>query len=82
MKVNTKFIALISNMYNKVTGRVRTREEYTQDFPIHVCTKQGCNLSPSLVNCYINDLPEVLDNLNAHQPFLLEQKICCSLYVG
>ncbi len=79
IKVSAKCIPLISNMYSKVTGKVRTREGYTQDFPIHVVTKQGCNLSPSLFNCYINDLPEVLDNLNAHQPFLLEQKKadCC-----
>ncbi len=82
MKVSTKFIALISNMYSKVTGRVRTREGYTQDFPIHVGTKQGCNFSPSLFNCYINDLPEVLDNLNAHQPFLLGQKISYLLYAN
>ncbi len=62
-------------MYRKVTCRVKTKKGFTDKFPISVGTQQGCNLSPSLFNCYMNDLPNVLERVDGNQPFLLDTKI-------
>ena len=67
-------------MYSKVTARVKCREGYTNQFPIPVGTKQGCNLSPTLFNCYINDVVTTLDRQVANQPFLSGIKVSCLLF--
>jgi hypothetical protein len=67
-------------MYSKVQARLKTENGYTESFPISVGTRQGCNLSPSLFNCFINDIPEMLDNINANQPSLCDKKISCLMY--
>ena len=54
---STKFINIIKSMYSKVTARVKTLNGLTEEFPISIGTRQGCNLSPLLFNLYINDLP-------------------------
>ncbi len=80
LHVSKMFTNLISNMYSKVLSRVKTKAGFTEAFPILVGTRQGCNLSPSLFNCYLNDLPNMLDKLNANQVYLLEKKISCLMY--
>lgn len=80
IQASCKFINLIKSMYSKVTSRIKTSNGYTDIFPIKVGTRQGCNLSPSLFNCYINDIPRKLDNISADQPFLKSCKISCLMY--
>ncbi len=80
MKISSKFLNIISSMYNKVTAQIKTYNGLTESFPVFVGTRQGCNLSPALFNCFMNDLPPILDNMNAHQPCLGKRKIGCLLY--
>ena len=62
LKLSTKFIQIVKNMYQDVTACIKTKKGLTTNFPINVGTKQGCNLSPTLFNLFINDLPTQFDN--------------------
>ncbi len=81
-KINAsqKFINIIKNMYEQVNACIKSQHGYTNSFPIEVGTRQGCNLSPTLFNIYINDLPRELDKMSANQPSLEGKKISCLLY--
>ncbi len=69
-------------MYSKVRNCVKTAtcNRLIDSFLIPVETRQGCNLSPSLFNCFINDLPDTLEKLSCNEPFLLNRKLSCLLY--
>ena len=42
--------------------------------------KQGCNLSPTLFNVFINDIPELFISKDCDPVYLGETKVNCSLY--
>jgi hypothetical protein len=80
INVSNKFVNLIKNMYLNVHSNIKTKDGYTDSFPVNVGTRQGCSLSPSLFNCYINDIPKILDKISANQPLLKDIKISCLMY--
>ena len=61
MKISTKFTNIISDMYSHLTAKIKMKNGITENFPIQIGTRQGCNLSPSLFNIYMNDLPNIFD---------------------
>ncbi len=74
LKLSKRFINLIISMYANVQSSIKTKEGYSESFPIKVGTRQGCNLSTSLFNCYLNDIPKLLDKISSAQPTLAMQK--------
>ena len=56
-----RFIRLMLSMYSSNDCSVKLEEGYTTFFRSHVGVKQGCNLSPTLFNLFINDLPDIFD---------------------
>ena len=46
-------------MYSSYDCSVKLEEGYTTFFRSHVGVKQGCNLSPTLFNLFINDLSDI-----------------------
>ena len=50
---------------------------YTDKFPVQLGTRQGCNISPSLFNIFINDFPEILSNSNAGSVSLDKIRLNC-----
>jgi hypothetical protein len=56
-----RFIRLMLSMYFSYDCSVKLEEGYTTFFRSHVGVKQGCNLSPTLFNLFINDLPDIFD---------------------
>ena len=54
--LSTKFVQIIMNLYSRTKSRVKLKDGLTEYFSTLVGTRQGCNLSPSLFNIYINDL--------------------------
>lgn len=81
-KINAscKFINLIKSMYSKVESSVKCKHGYTEAFKIGIGARQGCNLSPALFNCYVNDIPRKLDKLQTDQPLIIDRKISCLMY--
>jgi exonuclease III len=61
-KLGTKVISIVQNMYAKVVACVRSNGKLSNSFSLDVGTRQGCNLSPTLFNMYLNDLPKLLNN--------------------
>ena len=80
LNISRKFINLINNMNSKVQNKIKTDDGFTKPFQVVIGTRQGCNLSPSLFNCYLSDLPKLLDDINAKQLTLIDQKISCLMY--
>ena len=60
IQVSSKFINIVASMYKNVKSCVKCNDGLTPDFPVQIGTRQGCNLSPTLFNIYVNDLIELL----------------------
>ena len=56
--VSSKFVNLIKNMYTNVIAQIKINGKYSKEIMFQVGTRQGCNLSPSLFNVYLNNLPK------------------------
>ena len=59
--INDKFLACLQALYTGVTSSVRINNDLSPSFPINCGVKQGCPLSPTLFNIFINDLIEYLN---------------------
>ena len=78
--LSTKFVNLIQSMYSDLKACIKTKFGCTETFPIDIGTRQGCNLSPSLFNLFINDLPNLLTASNSGYVTLDERRITCLMY--
>ena len=56
------FIRIMLSMYSSVNTSVKLREGITPFFKSYVGVKQGCNLSSTLFNLFINDIPNMFDS--------------------
>ena len=57
--ISSKFYSVIRTMYKNVRLAVQCNGALTPFFQSHVGVRQGDNLSPSLFNLFINDLPQI-----------------------
>ena len=58
----SRFYNVIRNMYNNISLHVRIDSLLTPAFRSLVGVRQGDNLSPTLFNIFVNDLPKHLEN--------------------
>ena len=71
MGISKNIVNVLQNMYSKISACVETNDYLTDTFPCRVGTKQGCSLSPTLFNLFLNDLPPRLKINNVIQPNLM-----------
>ena len=71
---------LISDMYNKITLRVDVGNGLTDAFTSNIGVRQGDNLSPTLFNIFINDIPEIFHQNECNPVYMLNTPINCLLY--
>jgi hypothetical protein len=59
--VSSKFVHILQSMYTQMQSCVKIKEGcLTNSFASQIGTRQGCNISPTVFNLYLNDLPELL----------------------
>ena len=62
LNMSTKMLNMLMSIYRNVKARVLSNRGYTDAFQCPWGVKQGCILSPTLFNLYINDLPTFFRN--------------------
>ena len=62
--ISGKFLDLIKCLYRDTEYCVRVNDTVTEPFPVTSGVKQGCLLSPTLFNLFINSLIEEIKQLN------------------
>ena len=73
-----KIIFLLKSMYGRVVSAVKVKSRLTATFTPLVREWQGCNLSPTLINVFINDIVDLFDS--TCDPLIMgECKINCLL---
>ena len=78
--VSVKFTKLIKDMYSQLRCCVSLPNGISLPFASLIGLKQGCNLSPTLFNIFINDLVDKLDPILCHSPCLNGLYVNCLLY--
>ena len=78
--VGGNFYKVIADMYNKSKVSVKLDEGLTPEFPSNIGVKQGCVISPTLFNLYLNDLPDIFGDREADLPVINGKKVNCLMY--
>ena len=74
-----KIIFLLKSMYDRVVSAVKVKSGLSASFTPLVGVRQGCNLSPTLFNIFVNDIVDIFDS--TCDPLIMgECKINCLLY--
>ena len=75
-----KIVFLLKSMYDRVVSAVKVKSGWlTATFTPLVGVRQGCNLSPTLFNIFVNDIVDTFDS--TCDPLIMgECKISCLLY--
>jgi hypothetical protein len=80
LEVSSKFLSIIRNMYSKGFLSVQcTQDSITPHFPSCIGVRQGDNLSPTLFNVYVNDIPMLFDS-SCHPAKFGDLTLSCLLF--
>ena len=74
------FVRVLLSMYSSVRVAVKLNAGVTPFFTSNIGLKQGCNLSPTLFNVFINDIPELFTPTACDPVHLGDTKVSCLLY--
>ena len=80
MGMSTKFVRLIRDMYSKTRACIQLDGGISNTFESTVGLKQGCNLSPTLFNIFVNDLISYINSAKVEAPHLGDLQVSCLLY--
>ena len=60
--IPSRFYSVLKNMYDKISLQVKIGSQLTPAFMSQLGVRQGDNLSPTLFNIFVNDLPHQLNH--------------------
>ena len=80
MGLPNNFVRLVKSMYSSLSAQIASPHGLSKGFPSLVGVKQGCNLSPTLFNIFINDLIKLCDQTANDSPDLDGVRVSCLLY--
>lgn len=75
--VGKKYINIIESMYSGCLSAIKIKNKFSTFFNLERGVKQGDSLSPTLFNCFINDLHVIFDS--SCYPLVLEKSNVASL---
>ena len=78
--VSKNFVQLMQSMYSSLSAQVMLPDGMSKSFLSQVGVKQGCNLSPTLFNIFINDLVTLCNQTENDSPDLDGITVSCLLY--
>ncbi len=78
--IGGKIYNLIKNMYNQNKCAVKIGQQRTDYFSQQQGVRQGCCLSPTLFNIYINELADLLDQSDSPGLQLFDTEVKYLLY--
>jgi hypothetical protein len=78
--MNPYLVKLIQSMYNETSQTLKLNGGITRTFRTYKGVRQGCILSPRLFNLFINDIPDIFNELC--QPVKIDEtlSISCLMY--
>ena len=77
-KVGNKFLQVVKNMYSLNMSAFKIDNKVSKYFEVERGVKQGDSLSPTLFNCYINDMHRIFED-DSCDPLNLENHKVASL---
>ena len=80
LKMSSKMIKMLIAIYRNVNARVFTGGGYTDTFHCPWGVKQGCQLSPTIFNLFINDLPAYFREKGTYQLAVNNLEVSMLLY--
>lgn len=78
--IGGKTYDIIKSMYTNNKCAVKIGEKHTDFFPQRRGVRQGCSLSPTLFNIYINELAKTLEQSTAPGIPLVDTEVKCLLF--
>ena len=72
-----KFYEVISDMYNLTESSIKIDNKISKSFILERGVKQGDSFSPTIFNCFINDIHQIFDN--TCKPLVLQKSELSSL---
>ena len=70
----------MKSMYDNTQYKVKLLNKISDGFLSSRGVKQGCNLSPTLFNIFLNDLPEIFGDTSDFPIDIGDLKLNCILY--
>ena len=62
--IPNKLIEIVKNLYDKTECSIIAGEELTYWFPVNIGVRQGCIMSPSLCNIFLEHVMKGVKSLN------------------
>jgi hypothetical protein len=78
--IGGKLYNIITNMYSKSKASVKLSGGITEYFETTIGVKQGCVISPTLFNIFLNDIPTIFDHDKSFPVTLYSELLNCLLY--
>jgi exonuclease III len=78
--LSCKIINLLTSMYNKLNTCVKIGPNISKNFECNIGTRQGCNLSSTLFNMYVDDLSKMFNDTRCDPVNFEGTKLGCLLY--
>ena len=78
--IDGKLFDIVKDMYKKSRVCIKLKKGVTEEFTSNIGVKQGCVISPTLFNLFINDIPDIFSNPECDPVTLQKHSINCLLY--
>ena len=79
LNIHGNFLSIVKNIYSETVCAVKIGNQLTNFFQYSKGVRQGCPLSPTLFNFFINDLINQVESVNP-APLSLQDNVSCLLY--